>query len=135
MPHLKLPVVQGNQVFFPKNRVCPWCRKNKIGGAHGMAVLNAGAMRKVGKERYEMANDTAAFFTLTWHGDHSDASKEHAFATIDVADMVESGQFDLYFCSTDCLRGFLNYCVDELEQRVKKKPRKKRRSKTKPRKP
>ncbi len=125
MPRLKLPVVRGNQLFFPKNRVCPWCRKRPVGEPHGMAALNAGAMRKVGKERYEMADDTAAFFSLTWHGDHSDANKAHAFATIYVADIVKSGQFDLYFCSTDCLRGFLNYCVDEVERRVKKKPSKK----------
>ena len=29
------------------------------------------------------------------------------------------GQFDLYFCSTPCLRRFLNACVDELERLLK----------------
>jgi hypothetical protein len=87
-----------------------------------MAVLNAGAMRALGNDRYEMADDTAAFFTLTWHGAHSSVGgvgqDADLWASIDIADRVEIGQFDLYFCSTDCLRKFLNYCVDELEREI-----------------
>ena len=85
-----------------------------------MAILNAGAMRQVGKDRYEMATDTRAFMTLIWHGAHSGGkgALSEIYASVDVADEVVNGQFDLYFCSTACLRGFLNYCVDALEERM-----------------
>ena len=85
-----------------------------------MAILNAGAMRRIGKDRYEMAMDAAAFLTVSWHGAHSGGQGARAgvHASLDVADSVANGQFDLYFCSTTCLRGFLNYIVDELESKI-----------------
>lgn len=89
---------------------------------HSMVILNAGAMRSLGNERYEMATDAAAFFILIWHGAHLDTGgvgqDADISAAVDIADMVASGQFDLYFCSMGCLRSFLNYCVDELERQV-----------------
>lgn len=86
-----------------------------------MAILNAGAMRRVGKDRYEVASDTAAFLTLSWHGAHSGGTGllSGVYASVNVADGVATGQFDLYFCSTACLRNFLNYCVDALEKKMK----------------
>ena len=95
-----------------------------------MAILNAGAMRQVAKDRFEMATDARAFMTLMWHGAHSGGKGElpDVFASVDVADEVANGQFELYFCSTSCLRGFLNYCVDELENRMEAARSKKRRS-------
>lgn len=134
MPKIKLPVVKGKQVVFPKNHICPWCRDKKLSDSPSMAILNAGAMRPTQPECYEMAKDDAAFMTLVWHGDATPANpRRHGeFATVDIADLVNTGQFDLYFCSTDCLRNFLNYCVDELERRIEsakanKKQTKKRR--------
>jgi len=95
-----------------------------------MAILNAGAMRQVGKDSYEMAADTKAFLTLTWHGAHSGGKGElpDIHASVNVADEVANGQFDLYFCSTTCLRGFLNYCVDELQERMESARSKRKRS-------
>ena len=122
MPKIELPVVKGKQVVFPDKPLCPWCGEQKVSEPHSMAILNAGAMRSLGNERYEMATDTAAFFTLIWHGAHSDTGgvgkDADISASVDIADMVASGQFDLYFCSTGCLRSFLNYCVDELERQL-----------------
>ena len=37
-----------------------------------------------------------------------------------VIEDVRGGQADLAFCSTQCLRQFLNHCVDELERLVEK---------------
>lgn len=87
-----------------------------------MAILNAGAMRPVGGNRYEMATDTEAFLILLWHGAHSGGKGvfPEVYASVDVAKDVVSGQFDLYFCSTACLRHFLNYCVDVLEAKILK---------------
>lgn len=120
MPKIKLPVVRDRHVVFPDRPICPWCRKRKVYEPHSMAILNAGAMRQVGKDRYEMATDVQAFMTLVWHGAHTGGKGKfpEVFASVDVADQVVHGQFDLYFCSTSCLRGFLSYCVDALEQRI-----------------
>ena len=120
MAKIKLPVVHGKQVVFPGKGVCPWCRKQKVYEPHSMAILNAGAMRQVGQDRYAMAADTVAFLTLTWHGAHSGGEGQfpESYASVDVAAHVAGGQFDLYFCSTTCLRGFLNYCVDALEKQL-----------------
>jgi hypothetical protein len=120
MHKIKLPVVGKKQVVFPDRAVCPWCRKRKVYEPHSMAILNAGAMRQVGKDRYEMATDTQAFMTLMWHGAHPGGKGDlrDVYASVHIADEVANGQFDLYFCSTACLRGFLNYCVDALEERM-----------------
>ena len=134
MPRIKFPVVKGKRVVFPTNHICPLCRDKKLSDSSGMAILNAGAMRPTKPECYEMAMDDAAFMTLVWHGNDSPANPHgHGeFATVDIADLVSTGQFELYFCSTDCLSAFLNYCVDELERRIEsakanKKQTKKRR--------
>ena len=121
MRRIKLPVVRKKQVVFPEKALCPWCHKQKVYEPHSMAVLNAGAMRLVGKDRYEMADDTAAFLMLSWHGAHSGGRGilPEVYASVSVADEVASGQFDLYFCSTTCLRSFLNYCVDSLEKKMR----------------
>jgi hypothetical protein len=87
-----------------------------------MAIINAGALRSLGNDRYEMATDSVAFLTMTWHGAHPDTGGSGGdagiHASIDIADTVAHGQFDLYFCSTACLRQFLNDCVDALEARI-----------------
>ena len=118
MPRIKFPVVKGKQVVFSKDHLCPWCRKRKLTDPPGAAILNAGAMRPTKPEYYEMAQDDAAFMALIWH---SNDSANYDDASIEIAELVDSGQFDLNFCSTDCLRAFLNYCVDELERRRKQR--------------
>ena len=95
-----------------------------------MAILNAGALLKTGKDGYEIATDARAFMTLLWHGAHDGGRGKLAeiYASVDIADAVANGQFDLYFCSTSCLRGFLNYCVDMLEKRIRANRSKKNRA-------
>ena len=56
---------------------------------------------------------------LTYFQKDIDDPKNYDDASIEIAELVATGQFELYFCSTDCLRAFLNYCVDELERRRK----------------
>ncbi len=114
MPSVKFPVVKGKRVVFPKDHLCPWCRKRKLGKPPGMAILNAGALRPTAPECYTMADTDAAFMTLVWH---SNDPANYDDTSIHIADLVNTGQFELYFCSTECLRAFLNYCVDELERR------------------
>lgn len=121
MTKIKLPVVRRRRVVFPNKAVCPWCRKRKVYEPHSMAILNAGAMAQVGRGRFQIATNAHAFMTLLWHGAHSGGRGKLAevYASVDIAEEVANGQFNLYFCSTSCLRGFLNYCVDMLEKRIR----------------
>lgn len=85
-------------------------------------VLCAGAMRVTDAKNdcAEVAEDCIAFLDLTWHPNHGDGPKPHfdAFVTVPVVEKAPAGQFDLYFCSTRCLRAFFGACVDELEARM-----------------
>jgi len=116
-PEIHFPVVQDEKAMYPLGDVCLVCGVNPIGGeGHPMVIVNAGALVKVGDERYAISEDAIAFFTLAWHAQGIPSSGRSA--SVDVADMVQGGQFDLYFCSTQCLRAFFNRCVDALEQKI-----------------
>lgn len=80
------------------------------------AILAGGAMRSLGPNRAEMfdESDAVGFLSLLWHDDKT------AGAYLPLVDDARSGQFEVYFCSTDCLRAFLSVCVDELEAEVKR---------------
>jgi hypothetical protein len=60
------------------------------------------------------------FLDLAWHGAHDGGIGEHSEVSIylDIARDVKGGNFRLHFCSTKCLRSFLNECVDELENKI-----------------
>jgi len=119
---IHFPVAHGEKVMYPLGDVCPVCGINPIGGeGHPMAIVNAGALTRVGDDRYAISEDAIAFFTLAWHAQGIPSSGRSA--SVDVADMVQGGQFDLYFCSTQCLRAFFNRCVDVLEQEIERQTR------------
>ncbi len=87
-----------------------------------MAILMGGALEKRGNEHFVTSDGDkiAGFLSLTWHGAHDDGEgkfreQDH---TIDIVDMAPDGQFHLSFCSTSCLRAFLNNAVDELEKQL-----------------
>ncbi len=62
-----------------------------------------------------------AFLSFQWHGAHDGGEGKYgeAYASVDIARDVRGGQFEIYFCSTTCLRSYLNYCVDELEKKIR----------------
>ena len=62
------------------------------------------------------------FLDLTWHGAHDGGSgpDRDIHLAVPLADRVKGGQFEFYFCSTTCLRAFLNAAVDELENRIRR---------------
>ncbi|HYG36401.1 MAG TPA: hypothetical protein VEC99_16525 [Clostridia bacterium] len=87
-----------------------------------MAILMGGALL-IDRETDSggMSDDLDGFLSLSWHGAHAGGVGAYAGlqASIDIARDTRGGQFEIYFCSTDCLRAYLNFCVDKLEQRVK----------------
>lgn len=88
-----------------------------------MAILAGGAMRVVDakKKSATIADDCIGFLDLIWHGAHDGGSgaNREICARIPLADETAGGQFEFYFCSTRCLRPFLNAYVDRLEMKMK----------------
>ena len=121
MNDFNFPILSDGQFIFPQEPLCPWCKKNKVLEPHSMAILNAGALLPDG-ENWKMADGAEAFFEMLWHGAHTDMNgtgrDPDIYASVEIVRTVAIGQFDLYFCSTACLRAFLNGCVDELENRI-----------------
>ncbi len=121
MAELKFPVVKGKSSHWPKKPLCPICGKNKVFEPHSMAILAVGAMlMDRATDSGSMSDDLDGFLALHWHGAHDGGKGKdrELFCGVDIVRDAFGGQADLYFCSTKCLRKFLNACVDELERKV-----------------
>jgi hypothetical protein len=120
---LRFPVAQGSQSFFPTNSVCPICEAKRVGEPHEFVGLSGGAASESGE-------NGEGFLTIYAHPQEVPpfASPQVVGAPIGQSEGAELeivrdtnfGQFDLCFCSTSCLRRFLNTCVDELERTLRK---------------
>ena len=62
-----------------------------------------------------------AFLTMTWHGAHDKGTGKYKgrYDVVELARDVRGGQFEIFFCSTRCLRRFLSHAVNELEKAMK----------------
>lgn len=122
---MRFPVLKDKPVW-PSKPCCPKCGENAVMEPHAMVILGGGAMRVTDLETRsaEMARDCVGFLDLFWHGAHGDgdaAESEGDVSThLSIAEWTPSGQFEFYFCSTDCLRAFFNACVDALDAKVAK---------------
>ena len=120
---MRFPVVAGKKWSFPQKALCPICRKNKVWEPHSMAVLSVGAL-KVNRKRNAggPSNELDGFFNMYWHGAHDEGEgKDRDIgALLEVVQDAYGGQSDIYFCSTRCMRIFLNRSVDELELRIRR---------------
>ena len=115
---------------FPNTARCPQCKRGKIFEPNSMACLNGGAFLMDRRHKTGKQDDRLdAFICINWHGAHDEGTGEdrEIYEFVSLAEDCRRGQFDLYFCSTKCLRAFLNSWVDALETKVVK-ARKKRRS-------
>jgi hypothetical protein len=118
---MKLPTVKLRTSYHPKKARCPWCGENKVLEPHSFATLSGGAMLMDRKDRSGGPDDNMdGFLYLLWHGAHDagEGTDREIGVIVDIARDVRGGQFDIYFCSTKCLRSYLNFCVDELENKI-----------------
>ncbi len=132
---MKFPVLKGKDTGFPKKARCPWCKRNKVLEPHSMAIFEGGACLSDKKSKVSgPAKQMESFLYLAWHGAHDGGTGRDAemFAAVDIVKDVRGGQFSLYFCSTDCLRAFLNSCVDELDRKKQRRRRSSRPSNNRP---
>jgi hypothetical protein len=121
---MKFPLVRNEKTNYPSKSECAWCKRDKVSEPHSMAVLSGGAIlinRKTGDGGPDPRLD--GFLCLTWHGAHTNERGQgeypDMYKTIEIARDVKGGQFDMNFCSTKCLRAFLNYTIDMLEKKIK----------------
>ncbi len=137
---MKFPILKDENVATPLNGRCPQCKRRGVGEPNSFAVLEGGALL-MDRNRRNGGPDARldGFLNITWHGAHDTGIgvdrdiHEH----IDLATDCRDGQFEVYFCSTACLRKFLNSWVDALEARVGRERRAntKRKPSGKPRRP
>lgn len=119
------PVMNSETPYAPRESTCPWCGLLPIHEPNSMAILNGGAMM-MNEDRTcgGMDQRLDGFLSLLWHGAHGSGQGlwRDRCDMVRVADNCSGGQFEIYFCSTACLRSFLNDCVDRLE-RARETPR------------
>jgi hypothetical protein len=105
--------------------LCAWCRSgHKLLEPHSFAGISCGAILLDAEDRSSggPSDDMEGYLSLSWHGAHADeggvGKNPDIYLHLPLKSAVVGGQMDIFFCSTDCLRAFLNHSVDELERRV-----------------
>lgn len=120
---MKFPLLSKKKYVYPEKSECPSCKKKGIFEPNSFAVLSGGALVVDRKKKISnMDENLDGFLSFTWHGAHTKLGGKGEFndvcASIDIASNVFGGQFELYFCSTKCMRDFLNKMVDALEEKM-----------------
>ena len=116
----RFPLIDGKCAHFPAAPICPQCRQRRVFEPHSFAVLSGGACLLDPDSGDGGPDDRMqGFLDLTWHGAHGSGRGEHRdrYSTLPLVCDAAGGQYELYFCSSGCLRQFLNDCVDEFERR------------------
>jgi hypothetical protein len=86
-----------------------------------MAILEGGAMRMSRNRKSGGPHESLdGFLALRWHGAHDSGSgtNRDIHTQVYIAEECRGGQFEIYFCSTKCMRAFLNACVDTLDRKI-----------------
>ena len=108
------PVLRGKKVYLPHTPVCSACRRRPV-EPHAFAAFAFGALiREADDTAWGLDERLQGFCWLHWHGAREAGDSAH----LRLADEVVGGQGEFYFCSTSCLRRFLNGSVDALERRM-----------------
>lgn len=120
---MKFPLIKKNEDAFPKNSICPICKKCKVYEPHSFVFIGGGALSLDEEGDSKKSNDMIGYFDFSWHGHHyknvHDNKKDNYF-TMRIVEDSKQGQFGFYFCSTKCLRRFFNYLVDDFEKELTK---------------
>ena len=119
---MKYPLIDQNDLY-PEEPLCPICKKNKVFEPHNFVVLEGGALYTDERGDSLFPEGMKGFLDLIFHGHHHENiedDKKDIYESLYIVKESNSGQFSLYFCSTDCLRNFFNQLVDEFEKKIKK---------------
>jgi len=118
---MKMPLISKNESCYPNEPICPICKKNKVFEPHTFVAINGGALR-IGKSGNSISHKNMyGYLHLTWHGHHyqdiNDEVKD-TFFNLEIVNDSKQGEYELYFCSTRCLREFFNRIVDLFEEKI-----------------
>ena len=113
---MEYPIIsKKTKSFFPTSVVCPICATNRTKLNSEFYVLNGGALEKINKNTSMSSGKMEGFLSVQYHsGDDS----ENCGFNFDIVDKSEGGQFDIYFCSTNCMRQFFNELIDKIEKKT-----------------
>ena len=118
---MEFPTIKGEVDPYFEKRECRICGVTGLHEPNSFAILEAGSMKQHGKMTAP-AFDNLAWLSMGFHGAHTDSGgtgdRPDSGGYIKVVEDAPMGQFAIYFCSTDCLRSFLNKCVDALEKEI-----------------
>jgi len=117
---------------MPKRSSKPICFQCKGPRSGSFAAIIGGALLINSRTRSSTSVGSGkrldAFWHLVWHGAH-DGTDPEIYEHLEIVDDLRGGEFELQFCTTKCLRRFLNAKVDELEAKRDREERRKKRTK------
>jgi hypothetical protein len=107
------------------------CGKKHIFEPHTFVTLDGGALAIKGDSSTKLPKGVKlkGFLDMSFHGGHGcqhrgcDEKPDNRHAITFIALEATDGQYEMYFCSTRCLRKFLNAAVDDLERKIGKAKR------------
>lgn len=109
---MKYPLItKKDKPFYPQDNLCPICKHDRTLNSE-FYVINAGALKKGNDHTYVPDEDSKGFLSMAYHPDHH--SKKQG-KSIEIVSGAKGGQFDLYFCSTTCMRTFFDNLISEFE--------------------
>jgi len=120
---MEFPLLKNDADIYPDDLTCAWCKCDNVCEPNSMAILEAGALL-MNRVTDDGASDDSmdGFLHIVWHGAHLRdkglGEFPNIYEHIPIAEDVRGGQLDIRFCSTKCLRAFLNHAVDALEERI-----------------
>lgn len=110
---MKFPMIsKKTKPFFPTEKICPICKVNNTTLDSEFYVLNGGALEKVNKNTSMSSDILEGFLSVQYH---SGEKNKNPGVNIDIVEKSKGGQFDIYFCSTNCMRQFFNKLIDTIE--------------------
>lgn len=92
---------------------CRHCGENVFKETETFVILAGGALVR----RVVKSNPVKAFLSLKWRAPFS-RGEGGMLKSVDIVDYSDDRQFDLRFCSSACLRNFLNSQVDALDGQI-----------------
>ena len=107
---MEFPVLHSEKNVLPEETdlVCPVCSKNKVWGTSEYVELSGGFTSSAANPEIDL--------WLDWFAQSTGGVQEQE--EVSIVSEVKAPRFQLAFCSTNCLRQFLNSAVDKLELKI-----------------
>jgi len=115
MKKIKFPIIKkDDRPFYPTEDKCPICGTDRTTLNSEFFVLNGGAMKKIDEDMSMMSDDLEGFLSLNFHT-HEPCKKN---ASVNIVELSRNGQFDIHFCSIECLQEFFNQIVENIKSKI-----------------